>query len=56
MPLLDLPSVFVLLNNVTAMSENIPHRGGNLVISADHQATCCFLAVSVLAYGALPAF
>ncbi len=27
MALLDLPSVFVLLNNVTAMSENIPHRG-----------------------------
>lgn len=44
MALLDLPSVFVLLNNVTAMSENIPHRGANLVISADHQATCNCLA------------
>lgn len=56
MALLDLPSVFVLLNNVTAMSENTPHRGANLVISADHQATCYCLAGSVLAYGALPAF
>lgn len=46
MPLIDLtlPSVFVLLNNVTAMSENIPLIGGNLVISADHQATCTLTA------------
>ncbi len=56
MALLDLPSVFVLLNNVTAMSENIPHRVCNLVISADHQAICNCLTGSLLAYGALPAF